>query len=130
MYTHTILSIAHRHTYYFKRCCCWKISHLLFVTILTRRVPRVEQELPTLPEHLSSPQFLSGVRVTRSLVLCVCFEDSCLSFCSFGYCGVRPSSIYGFWLPLWYLQTLLLTRRQYNISKLKFTTSQTYWTYK
>ena len=46
-------------------------------------------------------------RVTRS-VLCVCFVDSCLSFCpfSFGHCVVCPSSIYGFWLPLWYLQTL------------------------
>jgi hypothetical protein len=46
-------------------------------------------------------------RVTRS-VLCVCFVDRCLSFCpfSFGHCVVCPSSIYGFWLPLWYLQTL------------------------
>ena len=25
----------------------------------------------------------SGVRVTQSLVLCVCFEDRCLSFCPF-----------------------------------------------
>jgi hypothetical protein len=25
----------------------------------------------------------SGVRVARSLVLCVCFEDHCLSFCHF-----------------------------------------------
>jgi hypothetical protein len=27
----------------------------------------------------------SGVRVTHSLVLCVCFVDRCLSFCSFSY---------------------------------------------
>ena len=49
----------------------------------------------------------SGVHVARSLVLCVCFVDRCLSFCSFsfGHCVVC-SSIYGFWLPLWYLQTL------------------------
>jgi hypothetical protein len=40
----------------------------------------VEQELLTLPEHLSSPLVLSGVRVTRNLVLCVCFVDRCLSF--------------------------------------------------
>jgi hypothetical protein len=40
----------------------------------------VEQELLTLPEHLSSPPVFSGVRVTRSLVLCVCFVDRCLSF--------------------------------------------------
>ena len=43
----------------------------------------VEQELLTLPEHLSSPPVFSGVRVTRSLVICVCFVDRCLSFCPF-----------------------------------------------
>jgi hypothetical protein len=37
------------------------------------------------------------------------FIDRCLSFCtfSFGHCIVC-SSIYGFWLPLWYLQALLV----------------------
>jgi hypothetical protein len=80
-----------------------------FVTRLTRRVALVEQELLTLPQHLSSPPVFTGVRVTRSLVLYVCFVDRCLSFCtfSFGHCVVCSSSIYGFWLPLWYLQTLL-----------------------
>jgi hypothetical protein len=137
------------------------------------RVSLVEQELLTLSELLSSPPGFSGVRVTRSLVLYVCFVDRCLSFCllaivlsvlrytdsdypfgifklyhfqvhwvaiisshkarsligendhwlvciieqvhfkklaipvcSFGHCVVC-SSIYRFWLPLWYLQTLL-----------------------
>jgi hypothetical protein len=70
----------------------------------------VEQELPTLPEHPSSPPVFIGVRVTRSLVLYVCFVDHCLSFCtfSFGHCVVCSSSIHGFWLPFWYLQTLLI----------------------
>jgi len=59
-----------------------------------------------------APEFtpvFSGVRVTWSLVLYVCFVDRCLSFCtfSFGHCVVCSSSIYGFWLSLWYLQTLL-----------------------
>ena len=57
-----------------------------------------EQELLTLPEHLSSPPVFRGVRVTRSFVLCVCFVDRCfLFFCtfSFGHCVVC-SSIYGF----------------------------------
>jgi len=40
----------------------------------------VKQELLTLPEHLSSP---SGVRVTRSLVLCVCLVDRCFFLLSF-----------------------------------------------
>ena len=80
-----------------------------FVTRLTRRMPLVKQELLTLSEHLSSPPVFSGVRVTRSLVLRVYFIYRCLSFCpfSFGLCVVCSSSIYGFWLPLWYLQTLL-----------------------
>jgi hypothetical protein len=51
-----------------------------FITRLTRRVPLVEQELPTLPEHLSSTPVLIMIRVTGSLVLCVCFVDRCLSF--------------------------------------------------
>ena len=59
---------------------------------------------------MGSISIFSGVRVTRSLVLCVCFVDRCLSFYtfSFGHCVVCPS-IYRFWLPLWYLQTLLIT---------------------
>ena len=54
----------------------------------------------------------SGVRVTRSLVLYVCFVDRCLPVCTFpfGHCVVCSSSIYGFWLPFWYLQTLLTGR--------------------
>jgi hypothetical protein len=69
-----------------------------------------QQELLTLPEHLSSPPVVSGVRVIRSLVLCVCFVDRCFSFCtfSFGHCVVCSSSICGFWLPIWHLQTFLL----------------------
>ena len=51
-----------------------------FVTRLTRRLPLVEQELPLPPEHLSSTTIVCGVRVTRTLVLCVCFVDRCLSF--------------------------------------------------
>jgi len=55
----------------------------------------------------------SRVRLVRSLVLCVCFEDCCLSFCPFSFCHcVICPSIHRFWLPLWYLQTLL----EYNRS--------------
>ena len=70
--------------------------------MLPRRVPLVEQEL-------SSPPVFSGIRVTRSLGLCVCFVNRFLSFWpfSFGHCVVCSSSIYEFWLPLWYLQNLL-----------------------
>ena len=50
-----------------------------FVTRLTRRVPLVEQHLLTFVAPEFTPSF-SGVRVSRSLVLCVCFVDRCLSF--------------------------------------------------
>ena len=64
-------------------------------------------------EYVFSTPVFSRVRVTRSLVLCV---DSCLCFCisSFGHCVVCFSSIYGFWLPLWYLQTLLAVNYDSN----------------
>ena len=45
-----------------------------------------------------------GFRVTR----CVCFVDRCLSFCTFLFGHfVVFYSIFGFWLPFWYLQTLV-----------------------
>ena len=47
--------------------------------INTTQVQLVEYELSTLPEHLSSPTVFSGVRVTRSLVLYVCFVDRYVS---------------------------------------------------
>jgi hypothetical protein len=74
----------------------WLITWL--ITRLKRRVPLVEKELPTLPEHLSWLPIFSGVRVNRSLVLCVCFVGRCLLFCTFifGHCVVCSSSIYGF----------------------------------
>jgi hypothetical protein len=43
---------------------------------VTQQVPHVEQELPTLPEHLCSSPVFSGVRVARSLVFCVVFCSS------------------------------------------------------
>jgi hypothetical protein len=51
-----------------------------FITRLTQRVPLVEQGLLTLQEHMSSRSVFSGVSVPRSLDLCVCVVDRCLSF--------------------------------------------------
>ena len=60
----------------------------------------------------SIPAYVYLVCVDRSLFCQYCWNvdvlvDRCLSFYpfSFGHCFVRSSSIYGFWLPLWYLQT-------------------------
>jgi hypothetical protein len=56
----------------------------------------VEQELLTLPVDPSSFPAYRGVRVTRSLIVCVSFVDRCFSFCTFsvGHCVVCLSSIY------------------------------------
>jgi len=67
----------------------------VYVTRFTR-VLLVDQELLILPEHLDSSPVFSGVRVTRSLVLCACFIDRCLFFCTLS-----------FWPLCWYLQSLL-----------------------
>jgi hypothetical protein len=56
----------------------WTITG--FVIRLTR-VSLVKQEQFTFLEHPSSVPVFCGVCVTRSLVLCVCFVDHCLSFC-------------------------------------------------
>ena len=41
-------------------------------------------------------------------VLTCTFDSIVVCTFSFGHCIVRLSSIYDFWLPLWYLQTLLI----------------------
>ena len=59
-------------------------------------MPRlVEQKLLTFPEHMSSFPVFSGVRVTQSLVLCACFVDRYLSFCTvfFGHYVLRRYTI-------------------------------------
>ena len=48
------------------------------------------------------PQIFSGVRVTRSLVLCVCFVDRCLSFFPWSSCCLS-------FFDLWILVTLLIS---------------------
>jgi hypothetical protein len=75
---------------------------IIKVTRLTRRVILAEQELLTLPEHLSSLRFLMGSCSSIFSFLCGVW----LSFCtfSFGHYVVCSSLIYGFCLPLWYLQ--------------------------
>jgi hypothetical protein len=75
---------------------------------VTRATRRVNQELLALPEHLSSPAVFTGVRVTRSVVLYAMLCRSLFVLISFyfDHCVGCPSSIYGFWLSLWYLQNL------------------------
>jgi hypothetical protein len=63
-----------------------------YVTRVIRRVPLVEQELLTLPEHPRSPSVLSGVRVARYLVFYLVF---CMFlFCMFLFVLSSFSSLY------------------------------------
>ena len=97
--------------------------------------------------HSGTPEFtpvLSRVHVTRvTLVLCVCCVGRCLSFffwplCCLSFFDLRIlitplvssnvdhwvvcPSIYGFWLPLWYLQilTIELSVRRFKDSDYPF----------
>ena len=81
----------------------WLITD--FVKKLTRRLPLVEQELLTFPDHLSSPQVFSGVRVARSLVLCVMFCRSLFVLLSLFFCLLCYLSF----LDLWILITPLVS---------------------
>jgi hypothetical protein len=74
--------------------CLWKPLHVALSIV---RPIREHYQTLTLPEHMSSLSVFSAVRVTRVLVLYVCFVDYCLSFCpfSFGHCVVCSSN-YGF----------------------------------
>jgi hypothetical protein len=76
----------------------WKIAQLA----LNNNHSLVEQELLTLLEHPSSPPVFSGVHVTQSLVLCLCFVDCCLSFVLWPLCCL-------FFFDLWILITPLVS---------------------
>ena len=79
-----------------------------FATRLTRGASLVEPELPTLSEHLGSPPVFDPCYSIFSFICMFCRSlFILLYFFSFGHCVVCSASIYAFWLPLWYLQTLL-----------------------
>ena len=66
-----------------------------------------------------SPPVFIAVRVTRSLLLCMFCKSLFVLLSFFIWLVCYLSSIYGFWLPLWYLQIILANKL--NLSK---TTSQ------
>jgi hypothetical protein len=84
----------------------FKLLNMLFTNI--HMLSLVEQELPTPP---TSSTCVHPIVVVGFVLLDL--VDHCLSFCpfSFGHCVVCCSSNYGFWIPLWYLQTLLSTNK-------------------
>ena len=78
------------------RLSIWFLSlGIPLVARVTRRVSLVDHELLTVPEHLSSPPAFSGVRVTRSLVLCV-FCRSLFFLLSVFFCAIVLSNLLRF----------------------------------
>jgi len=57
----------------------WKHWYNLYTGFVQNNVTRIPLRVSLVEQKLLTPGFC-GVRVVRSLVLCVCFVDSCLSF--------------------------------------------------
>ena len=93
----------------------WIITRV--VTRVARWEPLVEQELLSLPEHLSSPPVFSGVYVTRSLVLCVMFCRSLfvlLSFFLWSFCCLFLFDLWILITPFGIFTLFLLIRGTWN----------------
>ena len=84
------------------------ISYISDVVFTEWVGPLVEQELFTLPEHMSSSQvfLFCLVRVAQSLAFCVVFCRSLFVFLLFFYFEhlIFWPSFFGFWHPHWYLK--------------------------
>jgi len=79
------------------------------IASLTRLVIHVEHETSYPSGGHEFTTGVSGVRGAQSFsFLCNILISFFFFICpfSFGHCIIYPSSIYDFWLPLWYLQTL------------------------
>ena len=67
---------------------------------------KMEQKLLALPGYLRSPSICTGIRVTRSLGLCVCVVDGCLSFFFWPQCCLSFFDLRILITSLWCLQAL------------------------
>ena len=76
------------------------------------------------PHSWLVPEFWVGARVAGSEVLCVYFVDRWLSF-FFWPLFCLAFFVFGFWLPLWYLQCFLTTWLKYTI-KIKIQSNLTF----
>jgi hypothetical protein len=68
------------HVYCFSWKKSWKSVFNRYIYIQFWRVPLLEQELLTLPEHLSSPPIFGAVCVAQFLVFCVVLGELLLDF--------------------------------------------------
>jgi len=77
------------------------------ICISTKHRNRLNSETCAACIALELTPVFGGVYVSQSFVFCVVFCRSLLVLLLFDHCVICLSSIYGFWLPLCYLQTLL-----------------------
>ena len=92
----------------------WLIA-MVFLCHKWPRVSLVEQELLAHSEHMSSYLLpvLSWVRVTRYLVLCLCFVDRCLYFWTFFFWLLCCLSFFDWRI----LITTIIVNNSYKINK-------------
>jgi hypothetical protein len=107
--------------------CDKLMSNMISDDTVTRRVPLVEQELPTLPEHRVHRRFISGVCVVRSLVFCVVVYRSLFVILTIvpSHCGnqviVATKSL---WQPSHCgNQVIVATIKLYKFARLSFTSN-------
>ena len=108
----------------------WLITWFLFR--ITRRVQLVKQELYIIPEHSSSPTFVSGDGFTLILIFCVVFCRLLFACSPFFYSPLYCISLFDLWLLIITLASsnvlfmydvmqiytlLLLTKTKYDINK-------------
>ena len=90
-----------------RRPFCVYTNTLFLQAIL--RVSHAKQALLILREHLGSPPDFSGVHVAPVFRAMFCRSSFVLlSFFSFDHWVGYTSTIYGFWIPLWYLVAIVL----------------------
>jgi hypothetical protein len=90
-YVVSLCNFTENNIYYsFKLCfTMWKFDvyeHILNVLFIWKKMLKYFPGVYFFYLSFKSPEFtpvFSSVHVTRSLVLCVCFVDCCLSFCPF-----------------------------------------------
>jgi hypothetical protein len=100
------------------------MSHSVRTTVtVSRQVPLVEHERLTIQEH-EFTWCLVGFVLLGLLFSVWRFVDYCLFLC---HCIVCSSLIYGFWLPLWYLLTIVLSVLWFTASDYPFVLSVRLW---
>ena len=85
----------------------WLIT--CFLLRITRRVRLVKQELYIIPEHSSSPTFVSGDHFALILIFCVIFCRLFFACSPFFYSPFHCISLFDLWLLKYHSSNILFT---------------------